>query len=387
MWERKYNRWILHFGSALVSFAFFRWKRFCKLDINRILIIKTDFIGDIVLSIPIICGIRNNFPGRHIALLAPGNMKNLMVRVPFLNEVIVYDSPRYHPYKENRTTLAGIKELFSKIRRKKFDLIIDFRGDWVTVFLSLFSGCKYRLDFDSYLVSRLLRKKFRCFWGNGKSPKPAPDSLHIINRFRDFLGKYSIKTQGSFPILSISDNAYDMAKKSLKRAGAKEDVHLFTIHIGSQAPSKCWPIDRFVRLTDKITKELKIDVAFVGGPDDRKLIEKALTMKNQPALNLAGQLSLEETAALISTSEMFIGNDSGPAHIAAAVGTPSVVLFGPTDPSTCAPVGKNVIVIRKKINCDPCCENECPKKINECMSAISVDDVLSAAYRLLNNIE
>jgi ADP-heptose:LPS heptosyltransferase len=160
----------------------------------------------------------------------------------------------------------------------------------------------------------------------------------------------------------------------LKEIGLLESDTYAVIHPTARWESKKWPGESFAKLGDWLLEGKKMPLLFIGSQGERQEIDQVLSMMKQPAVNLAGRTTLPESAELIRRARFFVCNDSGPMHLAAAVGTPVFALFGPTDPGKVGPYGAGHSVIQKKIDCLGCRRNRCVRE-NQCMNAISVEEV------------
>ena len=182
-----------------------------------------------------------------------------------------------------------------------------------------------------------------------------------------------------FPIMS-EDRCF--ADDFFKRSASEEGQPKVIIHPGGKKPSKLWSRRNFAQLIDRLTEEMRSQVILVGSDGEEEITDEIVKLTKHKVINLTGKLTLSQLAAVIEKADAMISNDSGPMHIAAAVGTPVVALFSGVDiPNLWYPYGDMNTVLRKEVECSPCFKNECEDHL--CMQKISVDEVFQAAKRKL----
>jgi lipopolysaccharide heptosyltransferase II len=151
--------------------------------------------------------------------------------------------------------------------------------------------------------------------------------------------------------------------------------------VGAARPARNWFPERFAALADRLIMDLGAAVVFVGGPEDRELVQSVMAAMKESAVSVAGRFSIAESAALLARCACLVSSDTGPLHLATAVRTPVVGLFGSTDPLRTGPVGRGHQVLREKLPCVPCEEKNCPLGTRACMEAIGIDDVFEAVRK------
>jgi heptosyltransferase-2 len=185
--------------------------------------------------------------------------------------------------------------------------------------------------------------------------------------------------------LLVSEEACKRGDSSLRAAGARENTWRCAIAPGaSYGAAKCWPPEHFAQLADRLVSDCGADVIFFGTPGEKEIETRIRSHMKLRALSLIGQTSMSELAALFASCSLFIGNDSGAMHVAAAVGLPVIGIFGSTDPEGTAPVTEQFTLIREAVSCSPCFLRRCPVD-HRCMTRISVDSVFNAAMRVKNS--
>jgi heptosyltransferase-2 len=340
-------------------------------DFKRILIVRTDRIGDVVLSTPVIRAIRDNFPNAYIAMMVSPCALDIVKDNPFLDEVIVYDKDNRH-----KNWFKSIGFAFG-LKARRFDLAIVLHPAnraHITVFLA---GIRRRIGFNRkcaiLLTDRIKHKKQEA-------------EKHELEYSLDLVRHLGIQPGDKKPFMFIKPQAIQWADKVLAEAGIKETDMLLALHPAASCPSKIWPAQRFALLADELTKKYGLKVLILAGPKDTDLAKQVAQNTRQPVLNFAGKTSVQQLAALLKRSRLFISNDSGPVHIACAVGTAVISIFGRNQkglsPKRWGPVGPHDKVLHKEVGCYECLAHNCIKGF-ACLKAITVDDVIEAADSIL----
>jgi lipopolysaccharide heptosyltransferase II len=239
---------------------------------------------------------------------------------------------------------------------------------------TLMTGCPARAGFaDSREGSA---------WCYSHRVKTSPGVVHAVDRYLDLarqLGVAPDKTV-AFPLFERSEER-SWAERLWQREGIRAGEMICVLHPAARWEIKRWPAGRFAALADRLIAEDGLRVVLAGGPDQLHQIDDVGHEMKERALNLAGSTTLLQLAALLRRTNLLITNDSGPMHLAAAVGTPVVALFGPTDPRRVGPYGEGHIVLRKNIDCSRCNRRRCARDAL-CMRAIEVDEVFAAARQI-----
>jgi len=187
--------------------------------------------------------------------------------------------------------------------------------------------------------------------------------------------------------LLISDEARASAESTLLVAGARENTWRLAIAPGaSYGAAKCWPPERFAQLADRLISECGADVIFFGTPGEKEIATRIRSNMKSRAISLVGETSMRDLPALFACCSVFIGNDSGAMHVAAAAGLPVIGIFGSTDPQGTAPMTQQFTLIREKASCSPCFLRRCPVD-HRCMACITADSVFGAAVRTINDLK
>ena len=329
----------------------------------KILIIKLSSIGDVVHTLPALYALRNTYPSAKIDWLVEEEPSNILIGHPLLNEVFVI---------KKRGWLKDFKATYSvaqRLRALNYDIVLDFQGLFKSGLWVFLSKGKRRIGFDkSGEFSHLLL--------NERLPAYNPDK-HAVDRYLD-IAEYlkANRSKVEFPI-SISENEKKRVRGLLKTNGIWEGTPFVVVNLMARWETKQWEVEKFADLCNEVINRFFCKVVLVGafsGKENKGVV--ALT--DNRAVDLSGKTMLKELAYLMSLSQMVITVDSGPMHIAAAVGAPVIAIFGPTAPWRTGPYGETHTVVRKELPCSPCFSDICRDKNTMCMKEIQVRDVLMA---------
>jgi ADP-heptose:LPS heptosyltransferase len=195
-----------------------------------------------------------------------------------------------------------------------------------------------------------------------------------------------IEPKDKSPFMPIKPEAENWVADIFRQQGIREIDKLLAIHPGASCPSKIWPNVRFTEVADRLIEKYGFKVLLVCGPKDITLAQQVIKNMHHPAVNLAGRTSVSQLASVFKRCCLFISNDSGPVHIASAVGTPVISIFGRSQkglsPTRWGPLGLKDKVLHKEVGCIECLAHNCTKQF-ACLKAITVDDVLNAADAIL----
>jgi heptosyltransferase-2 len=326
---------------------------------DSILIVSFSHIGDAVLSTAVIHPLQRQFPNAKISIMLGPKAWEILWGDIRLNEIIIYD---------NRGQHAEIKEkirLTKEIKAKKFDLIIDLRDS----FWSRFMGGK-RWGMPSI-------KRFDRTY----------NELHAVDRYLNVLHNHGIDETGGIPEIMLLDYEKQEAIDFLNKHQIKSNRTIIGIHPGGSWQYKLWKLDRFANLGDIVSERYDAKVLVFAGPDEKELQDQLYErMRYKPIL--VKDIGLRKLAALIQQCDLYIGNDTGPMHIASAVGTRVLSIFGSTNANRSGPYGNGNVVISTKIDCSPCHPGRHPGGCRRvsclAMDSISLRQVSDVVGRILN---
>ena len=343
---------------------------------KRVLIVRLDRIGDVLLSTPVIKAIRDAHPDTYIAMMVRRYAKEILEGNPYLDEVIIYDKTG------RERNLSGNLNFLRSLRRRKFDVAFLLHPTKRTHVVTALAGIPHRIGYN---------KKWGGFLLTEKIPHNKHYGLkHEIDYVLDVLRYTGLEPKNRALYMPVNPRSECRADKFLKEGGVAKDDLCIAINPGASCPSKRWSISNFAKVADALVEKYGAKVVVMAGKPDKEFGDKVSSAINKNCLNLSGKTSVADVASVLRRVKLFISNDSGPVHIACAVGTPVVAIFGRSDrglsPKRWGPTGRRDIVLHKDVGCDECLAHNCNKKF-KCLEAVTVDEVLAASDNVLGNIK
>ena len=357
---------------------------------KNILLIRLSSLGDVVLTTPAIRAVRAHFPNAHIAMLVAKQSADVLHGNPHLDEIIPFD--RLATDKDTGEMWRVIR----KLRKRKFSLTIDFQGKFRTEVLAYLSGAAERVGRGKLCTVR------------------APDAAavtHATEQNLALLHAIGIPAEDRTLEMFLSESEREAAYQRFEAADIHPQVHknvendnvVFGLRreisssqnthaerlannrkpIVGMFPGAGWKLrewmpERFAAIGDKLVRHFNAHVLIFGGPREVELVNTVVNLMHAPAMPFAGNLQIRQLAACLEKCSLFLTNDTGPMHIAAAVGTPTVALFGPGNHHRFQPLGVLHQTIRHDVPCSPCKQFTDNCKDNICMKQIRVDEVWEA---------
>ena len=347
-------------------------------DIRNILLVQLGDIGDVVLSFPSIRALRENFPQANVIVAVMEKVGELIEDCPWASGVITINKSKRRWDQE----ITYQKDFFSRLRKYDFDLAIDLRTGQRGATLAFLSGARQRIGFYAY-DGKLWRNKA---FTNLALLKGRPGQ-HMAEYYLKLLTTYNIKTENIWPEINVPVEKQQVASALFKQEKISSDMPVIAIQPFSLWQYKEWETDKYIRLINWIGAEYKMPVIITGSPDERKRAEKIIKDCKQDVFNLAGKTSIGIFAAVLKACSLFIGGDSSGIHIAAAVGTPTVSIFGPASSVAWAPRGKGHMAVYKDLTCLPCNQKGCQGSgISRCLKELTVDEIMPVVKDQINRI-
>jgi ADP-heptose:LPS heptosyltransferase len=333
---------------------------FKREDIKKILVIKLRAIGDVLLSTPVLKNLRHNFKDTEIDFLTEPPSREIIEGNPFVDNLIIFD--------RRDKSLSS----FLNLRRKKYDLVIDLFCNPRSALMTFISGARYRVGYAF---------KGRSYAYNIKL-KPRKEVHHNVEFNLDALRSLGLEIVDQNPYLPIDDSAEKFAEKFFDEHNLDNKLTVALIPVGTWE-TKRWELKKFAELGDIIAKNFNAEILIIWG--NEKEFEEAMTissfMNAKPII--PPRTSLKQLSAILKRCSFAIANDSGPMHISAVVGTPTLGIFGPTNPYAQGPFGEKHLWVRnEEIDCLGCNLTKCPIG-NKCMSELKVVTVYSAFLKLV----
>ena len=345
----------------------------------NILIVKLSAIGDVIHTLPALNAVRNYYPEANITWLVEEDAASLVIGHRALNRVIVSKRKRWIKALRSLSLLSTIKEVYGFIkvlRDTRYDMILDFQALLKSGILIAFARGQRKIGFGKGLE----HMEHSYIFLNERIPAVDME-IHALTRGMTLLNAIDIPTNEVEYKLPVSNDDYEKVDELVKRHGITGVKPLIAINPVAKWESKLWPKGRFARLADMIIDEYDAMIIFTGGYEDRPIIQDVMSAMKRRALNLAGQTTLKMLAALYEKTALVISTDTGPMHLAAAMGTPVVAIFGPTAPWRTGPYGSGHRVVRADLECSPCFKRQC--ETIDCMHQISVGQVFDAVSKII----
>ena len=359
------------------------WLLYFRLNlIMKILIVKLSSLGDVIQTLPVLIPLKKFFSNPHITWLIEEETADLLKEHPLVDQVIVFPKSRWIKRgKYFKNWFSWLKEgakFIKEVRAVNYDLIIDFQGLFKSGILVMLAKGEKKVGFFPS------REKAHIFLTE-KIFFPHPP-LHAIERYlflvESLCGKKSTEPEFFIPIRQRHRNR---VLKFFHENHIELDKPVVLLHPGTRWETKQWEEGRWAKLGDWLQTRNGAQVIFTGSKNDFFLINRIANKMKFPGINTAGRWNLNELAFLQKLSDLIIIPDSGPMHLAVAMGTPVIALFGPTEPKLTGPYGKQHQVIISSTKCRPCFKRKCD--LAPCMKAITLEEVWEAAKIMLRKKE
>lgn len=332
---------------------------------NNILIIKLRYIGDVLLATPTVRAIKAARPDVRVTMMVNRGTEGMLSGNPDLDEIMVLD----------KGSLAAQWRFIAGLRRRRFDTVIDLTDGDRSAFLSWISGAPVRIGFNDEH-----RWRGRCYT---QVVLPGAGVQHRIDRDVAALKPLGLHASKELPRLCLTGEDVAHADQLLGRLGVRRDQPIVILQPAARYWFKAWPHERFAELADRLASDYGCQVLIGGSREDEALAQRIQAAAKSRPINMAGLATLKQFAAIAQRAALFVGNDSGAMHIAAAVGTPMVALFGPSNPDEWGPRGDRVKVLYKGLDCRACFHPTCERGELNCMRQLSVQEVCAAAAQLM----
>ncbi|MBU1090827.1 MAG: lipopolysaccharide heptosyltransferase II [Candidatus Omnitrophica bacterium] len=339
---------------------------------KRIVITRTDRIGDVLLSTPVIKALRDRYADAFIAMIVRPYAKDIVADNPYLDQVIIYDKGG------KQRSWLGSYRFARNLSKKKFDLAIILHPTNRMHLISFLAGIPRRVGYN--------RKLGFLLTGGLKYDKQLGEKHESEYNF-DLLRTLNIETQERNLFMPLREESEEWADELLEDEGIKKSDRLLAINPGASCPSKIWPDQRFAESANRLIEKYGFRVIVISGPREIRLADKVARGIDHPVVNLAGKTSISQLASIIKRCDLFISNDSGPVHIATALGVPVVSIFGRNQqglsPRRWGPLGRRDKILHKEVGCIKCLAHHCVEEF-KCLKAIEVKDVVQAAESILS---
>lgn len=329
--------------------------------INRILVRGVNWVGDTVLSYPTVQQLKALFPKSHLAILIPSYLVDLWKTLPYVDEIIPF---------QKKTGIGSVWEdlnLSQSLKERNFDLAVILPRSFRSAFHIFLARIPVRIGYENEGRSLFLT--------HGIHRTKEVLEGHRVHYYRRLLEPFGRLEGLPSPQIVLREEDRRWADQTLKDLGVEEGKPLIGMNPGATyGLAKCWFPDRFGKLGERLVEKWQSKILLFGKEEERPIIGEIVHRLGTEGIDMAGKTRLLQLAALLERCALLVTNDTGTMHMAAAVGTPVVALFGSTLPLVTGPWGEGHSVIRKNVACSPCWKRICPTD-HQCMERITVDEV------------
>ncbi len=337
--------------------------------ISRLLIRSANWIGDAIMTTPAVRAIRKNFPGAEITMLAKPWVAPVFENSPHIDKILIYDAAGRHK------GFAGKFRLARDLKSYRFDAAILFQNAFEAAFITFLAEIPRRIGYNTDARTLLLTHPVLCT----KEMK----RIHQVEYYLGILRGAGLQTDGTELHLAVSRKDRGRAEDILKGFGISQEEPLLGINPGATYGSaKRWFPERYAELCLRLRNISPFHILVFGGPVEESLGQQICETVGKGCINLCGKTSLQEAVALIERCRLFVTNDSGLMHIAAALNVPQIAVFGSTNHVTTSPASAKSRVVRVPTACSPCLKPDCPTD-HRCMKAVTTDMVYEIAEKAI----
>ncbi|MBI4689978.1 MAG: glycosyltransferase family 9 protein [Nitrospirae bacterium] len=322
---------------------------------EKILIVKPSSLGDVVHSLPFLNVIKERFHNSEIHWVIAKGIEGLLEGHPMIDKLWVINKDDWKKIGRVKDTLNELKELFKSLKKEKFDIVVDLQGLFRSGVLTAATGASVRVGFSDAREGSSIFYTHRVEGGR---------DIHAVDRYlkiAQFLGCDISEVRFPFPL-------YFSPQPSALSPQLYEEYAV--IVPGARWQTKRWPPERFGELASR----LRMKFLVIGGRSDMDISSKVVDNSMGNAISITGKTNIKELIEIMRRAKFVVSNDSGPMHIAAAIGVPVFAIFGPTNPLRTGPYGKGHVIIRKTLKCSPCYRKRCSDM--KCMDAITAGEVI-----------
>lgn len=331
---------------------------------RRLLVRAPNWIGDAVMATPTLTALRAGLPGARIAVLARPVVAEVLAEHPAVDEMVLDDHRGAHK------GLAGRWRLASAVRARGFDAALLLPNSFDAALVAALARVPTRVGYRTDARGPLLTVSL---------PSPARPLPHMTAYYLALLSAWRLTGEAGAVSLAVTPAERDKARLRLSEWGVPSGDRVVAVNPGAAYGSaKRWPAERFAELGERLVRD-GVFVVVLGAAGERALGDAIVARLGRRAVNAAGSTTIREAMAVLTWCRRLVTNDSGPMHVAAALGVPVTAIFGPTDPRATRPIGEQVSLVQHAVECAPCRYRDCPID-HPCMTAVSVEEVYESAH-------
>ncbi len=343
-------------------------------NIKKILIVSTSWLGDAIITIPTIHGIRNLYPDARISILAKNTIADIFRTVDILDEVI------YFQKEKGLKKALGVFKIASALKKKKFDLAFIFPRSLGSALMCFLAGIPERIGFASNARDLFLTESVQ--------RDTEILSKHQVHYYKKLLLSKGVSDFPELPCIKTPKRETKWAQKFILALKNPEKPFLVGINPGSTyGEAKQWLPERFEELAKRLVKNNGCDIIIFGDANSTPLAEKINRGIENKAIDVTGKTNILQLTGLLKECDLLVTNDTGPMHLACAVKTQVVAVYGSTNQITTSPLGPDAVMIKTNMPCSPCMKRVCPEGHHLCMKNISVDEIQEAVLQKLSALK
>lgn len=340
----------------------------------KILVIDLDNIGDVVMASFIPRKLKELFPQSYVGFLVKEYSREVLIHNPFVNELIIFNPPWLGDLLDNRFTWLKTWQLLRKLKSDKYDLAIVVNADWRKAMLAKFAGIAWRIGAD--------KKKSVFFLTDVVSCTDDPKK-HTVSYNLDLLKTLGTKENEVKLEVFINDETRHWADNFLRGHNIRGENILIGIHPGAGHQARIWPANNYVKLIEKLIENKRVKILLFDSKADGQAQEIAKNINHSALINV-GNISVLQMAALFNKCRCVIAQDSGPMHLATAVGAKVVAIFGPSNHWRFGPYGNDHTIVRSELACSPCgSDPDCRDR--QCLYNINPEQLFKALEAYLED--
>lgn len=343
------------------------------LQAERILVVRYRFIGDTILTVPFLRNLRASYPGAQIDVLVGPQSGEVLKHCPYVNDLIVFDTTDFHKYDRGTQKRRSFLSYVFELREKRYDAVFILKRSMSSAVLAWMMGAQHRVGYATEGRQFLLT-----------ASTPWNKNIHEVESTLDVLRSAGI------PIIDTHLEGWTSEDEDSTVLSMVPDLKSesgFLVHAAAAHPDKMYPLGHWAPIVRSIARQSGLVPYYTGADRDVGLYEELTRLCGIKGHNLAGKLSLRQSMSLYKHLKLAVCVDSGPSHLAAAMGTATIALFGPTDPVRWRPFGpQHIAVSNREAVCTACAARQSTSKIGShtCLSSIDPETVVSQALAVLN---
>ena len=323
---------------------------------ERIVVIDLLYLGDLIFATPFIKNLRDKYPEARIDFVANAKFASVIENNPHLDNVYSYNKS---------WSILKSWQFARKLSTNNYDLGLNIHGNWRTALLMKVIDPDYSVGFGDKGRGIFLDKELTRL-----------EEAHMVEVYRQFLRDLEFLELPEADLeLEVEASVTTNVEELLASYNLDSAERLIALNTGGSWPTKRWPKEKFAALADKLIKKEVGEVIFTGGSSDIERVDEIKEMMDGEVVSLAGETTLKELAALAKEIDVMVSGDSGPVHVTAAVGTPTITLFGPSNEKKYQPYGEQHKIITNQVECRPCGEHDCPLEHHNCLDKVKVNKV------------